>query len=92
MALLDEATEAGARLGEACRVLGLSIRTIQRWKRGEDAGDDARKGPATRPANALTPAEKQEILSVVNSREFCGLSPKQIVPCLADQGTYLASL
>jgi transposase InsO family protein len=43
------------------------------------------------PANKLTPAERQEVLSVANSPKYRELSPKQIVPRLADEGRYVAS-
>jgi transposase InsO family protein len=35
--------------------------------------------------------ERETILGTVNSIRFCDLSPKQIVPRLADEGIYLAS-
>lgn len=43
------------------------------------------------PANALTAAERAEILAVCNSAEFASLPPGQIVPRLADRYCYLAS-
>ena len=33
ISLIDTARAAGARLAKACAVLGLSIRTVQRWRR-----------------------------------------------------------
>ena len=47
--------------------------------------------PKSEPANKLTEMEKTRLLAVVNSPEYRDLSPKQIVPRLADQGKYLAS-
>jgi transposase InsO family protein len=88
--LIKEATLSGARLETAVDAIGLSIRTLQRWNL-QDAGSDRRRGPSTDPSNKLTPAERQNILDIANSEEFRDLSPKQIVPQLADQGTYLAS-
>lgn len=90
MSLLDEAIAQGARQTAACEVMGVHPTTIQRWRASSD-GDDMRMGPITMPANALSKSEEAEILSVVNSKEFMNLSPKQIVPRLADQGRYLAS-
>ena len=88
---LDEAQQAGARFAPACRELNLSPCTIQRWRsRGVD-GDDGRHGPKTTPHNRLSDEERQLILSVATSPEFRDLSPKQIVPLLADQGRYVAS-
>lgn len=87
---IDEAVESGARLAPACDVLGLSARTVQRW-REQGGGEDRRDGPRQEPANKLTPAERRRLLEVVNSPEYRDLSPKQIVPRLADLGTYLGS-
>ena len=88
--LLDEAVRAGARRERACEVVGLTQRSVQRWTRA-DVGDDGRAGPRTRPANALTPAERAKVLEVVNSPEYRDLPPKQVVPRLADAGRYVAS-
>jgi putative transposase len=35
LVLLNEAMAAGARQAQACEVLGLSKRTLQRWQTGE---------------------------------------------------------
>lgn len=88
--LLDEAVAAGARLAPACELLGLTARTIQRW-REQDVGQDRRRGPKSAPANKLPSKERREVLARVNSAPFRDLSPKQIVPRLADLGEYVAS-
>ena len=80
----------GARLKPAARMLGLTCRTIQRW-RNQNGGYDRRNGPKTAPANKLTATERQQVLAVANSPEHRDLSPRQIVPRLADQGRYIAS-
>lgn len=88
-ALIEEAVANGARRAPACAVLGVSVRTLERWRAG--AVEDGRQGPRTRPANALTAAERATLLATVNSAPYCDLSPHQIVPRLADAGQYLAS-
>ena len=88
---VDEATAAGARQDQACAVLGLSPRTLQRWQTGEAPTEDLRPQRQYTPAHALTEAERAEVLRVANSDEFADLPPSQIVPRLADQGLYLAS-
>ena len=88
--LIDKAVESGARLKKAADIMGLSARTIIRW-RHQGGGQDQRKGPLTTPANKLSEQERQQILDASNSAPFRDLSPKQIVPKLADQGVYLAS-
>ncbi len=89
--LIDEAVGAGARLEKACKVVGLSERTIQRWRLHDGGGDDGRMGPKTVPANKLSDSERRRVLETANSKEFRDLSPKQIVPTLADRGVYIAS-
>jgi transposase InsO family protein len=89
--LLNESTSAGARLAQACEVLGLSERTLQRWQKGETVHHDQRSTRHYQPSHKLTELERAEVLAVANSNEFGHLSPSQIVPRLADQGCYLAS-
>lgn len=88
--LFDEAVAGGARRARAAAVLGLSVRTIERWEK-EPAAEDRRAGPLTPPANSFTPAERQRVLDVVNTKEHRDLSPKQIVPKLADEGVFVGS-
>ena len=89
--LIDEAVAAGARKHKACAVLGITDRTLRRW-RGTDTLRDQRKGAARKAsAQALSEQEKMRILAVCNSPEHQSLPPTQIVPRLADQGIYLAS-
>lgn len=88
--LIDEAVRSGARRDPACELLGLSVRTLQRWQ-AQDGGEDRRHGPKREPPNKLSAAQRQEVLQIVNSPEYCDLSPNQIVPRLADEGLYVAS-
>ena len=87
LGLIDEAIAAGARQYKACEILGIDL---QRWRR-KGIGEDGRAGPRTSPANKLSAKERDQIIEVVNSSEYRDLSPKQIVPKLADKGVYLAS-
>ena len=80
----------GSRMERACETVGLSDRTMQRWRK-QAGGEDARMGPRTVPSNKLNPSERKRILDTVNSPEYKELSPKQIVPRLADQGKYIGS-
>ena len=54
-------------------------------------GDDRRCGPRQRARNALTMREETQVLALMTSAEYGHLSPKQLVPRLADEGRYLAS-
>jgi putative transposase len=87
--LIAEAVAAGARHRLACQLVGVSARTLERWRAGP--ADDARQGPRRAPANKLTSAERRAVLATVNAAAFRDLSPNQIVPRLADAGRYLAS-
>ncbi len=85
---ISQAQAAGARLSAASRVIGISSRTIERWRLGHE---DRRCGPHHPPRNSLTQAERARILAVLTSPTYARLSPKQLVPHLADEGVYLAS-
>lgn len=86
--LVEEAVAGGARLRKACEVVGLPTRTLQRWVHRPV---DGRKGPRRSPANKLSQRERDKVVAVATSAEFRDLSPKQIVPLLADRGAYVAS-
>lgn len=88
--MIQEACTAGARLKPACELLGLDIRTLQRWKK-ENSLKDKRCGPLTTPANKLTDTERTRILEVVNLPLYRNQPPGQIVPHLADNGDYIGS-
>ena len=90
LAMVDEAKLAGARQWLACEAIGMQVRTLQRWRREPTVGD-LRPTRVQQPANKLDDLERQRILAVANSAEFGHLPPSQIVPRLADQGTYVAS-
>jgi transposase InsO family protein len=87
--LVDEAMSAGARLRRCCELLDLDPRTVQRWRSCPEDG----RATATRrrPPNQLSEEERAEVRRVACSPRFRELSPKQIVACLADEGTYIAS-
>lgn len=91
IALLQEATQSGARLDKACDVLGLSLRTFQRWQATANVAPDQRTLQRNVPSHALTMAERAEVLAVANSATYGHLPPTQIIPRLADEGRYLAS-
>jgi putative transposase len=80
----------GCSQKKACEVLGISARTVQRWNLKPGEGD-LRQGPKAIPANKLSDTERDQVVSVATSKEFCDKSPHQIVPSLADRGEYIAS-
>lgn len=88
--MIDEAMASGARLKASAETIGISARTIIRWKK-QKIGQDQRKGPLSVPKNKLSDDERLAVINIANSPEFRDMSPKQIVPKLADKGLYLAS-
>jgi len=48
--------------------------------------------PRPMPANALSEQERQHVLSVLRSPEFCDLAPAQVWARLLDDGVYLCSI
>ena len=76
--LIDEAVAGGARLQKAAAIVGLSARSVIRWRQS-DAKADQRKGPTTAPANKLNEQERMKIVEIANSARFRDVSPKQIV-------------
>jgi len=87
--LILQACKSGARKSKAAALLGLTIRTLQRWE--QKGLRDMRKGSRATPANKLSDDEKAHIKSVLESPDFADSNPNQIVPKLADQGIYLGS-
>jgi putative transposase len=88
--LVDEAVAHGARVEPACEVLGLSARSVERWRK-EPTGEDRRAGPKKTPVHALTPEERERIIALSTSPKYRNMSIRQVVPRLADEGIYVAS-
>lgn len=86
---IAEAQSAGASKKAICNLLGMSIRTVQRW--GKQMDDDGRRKNNFTASNALTAKERQNVIDMACSPEFRDKSPNQIVPILAEKGRYMAS-
>ncbi len=74
---------------KACALLGASRATVYRRRR-----PPVPRSPAPRPTppNALTETERQQVLSVLRSSEYCDLAPAQVWARLLDDGIYLCSI
>jgi putative transposase len=81
---------AGARVTRAAKTVGLSSRTLARWRLNGNT-EDRRKGPKTAPSHRLSSSERQQVVETLTSPEYRDLPPGQVVPRLADEGIYLAS-
>ena len=88
--MIEEAHENGARYWKACEIVGISLRTLQRWK--SKGMKDRRKGSQKRVVRKLASEKRAEIIEVCNSRKYCDKSPHEIVPLLLDEGRYIASV
>lgn len=88
---VDEAAAAGARRRTACALLDVSVRTLERWRAPGTLGDDGRRTRLQCAHNQLSDVERAQVLAIANSATFADLPPSQIVPILAERGTYIAS-
>lgn len=90
---IDVAHQAGARLHLACEIVGIDVRTLQRWKADEGLvrGDGRPQAVRPVPRHALSEAERARVLQVANEPRFAAVPPARIVPMLADEGVYIAS-
>jgi transposase InsO family protein len=90
---IEQAHAEGSRLKPACELVGIDVRTLQRWKAGDGLvrGDRRPEAVHATPAHALSEVERAHILAVANAPRFAAIPPARIVPMLADEGVYLAS-
>lgn len=88
--LIDEAVASGAPRYKACQAVGIAPTTLARW-RANPTAEDGRRGPNSTPRNALSEAEVNDVVAVMNAPEYSSMSPCVLVPMLATLGMYLAS-
>ncbi|HEX8538494.1 MAG TPA: IS3 family transposase [Cystobacter sp.] len=90
LAQVHEAQSAGARLSAICQLLGISPRTVQRWRKqpGQQDRRPLRRDP---PANRLSEEEREQVLRLMRAHAHPRLTPRHLVARLADQGLYVAS-
>ena len=83
----------GARQSKCAETLGLSPRTLKRWRDDLVQNKEDARPTAVRPtpSNALTAEERAEVLRQCNLAENASRAPAEIVVDLADRGTYIAS-
>ena len=86
---IQEAITAGARESQACKLVGISQRSLQRWRSGKMT--DSRKGASKTTARQLSVEESQAVFDMANQQRFADLTPEQIVATLLLEGVYLAS-
>src|SRR3972149_425267 len=69
MEMVQQAKASGAGRRASCAVLEVPLRTLERWEKSPDQGDQ-RQGPNTVCAHALSEAEKQAIVAVSSSPAY----------------------
>lgn len=76
----------------ACHALGLNRSTVYAHQKRLCDGQPARtsRQESIQP-RALTPAERQEVLDLLHSEEFCDQPPFEVYSELLEQGRYLCS-
>jgi transposase InsO family protein len=81
--------DAGAREDAACDQVGISVRTLQRWR--AEGLVDRRKGSKKCTPRKLAPEVVEAVYQTANQERFADLTPEQVVATLAGESTYLAS-
>jgi putative transposase len=84
-----EPLQAATSTKQACALLGKPRATHYRHKKPPVLGPPA---PRPMPANALTEAERQQVLTLLRSPEYCDLAPAQVWAKLLDDGIYYCSI
>jgi len=79
--LIEEAVHHGATKTRACEVIGVSVRSLQRWSHQMA---DGRQDREQNPQNRLSAEERRAVLECCHQPAHQSLSPKQIVPRLAE--------
>lgn len=84
-------------LRAACRVLALPRASLYRYQARQRRGANTPEGQPTskpnrpRPPNALSVAEREHALSVLNSERFADQPPPEVYARLLSEGIYLCS-
>jgi hypothetical protein len=74
--LIDEARKTGARLEPACRLIGITVRTYERWTAsGTVQGDRRPESPRPVPRNKLSAKERAQVLSLCHEPAYASLPP-----------------
>jgi transposase InsO family protein len=86
---IDEAVAAGARTFKCCDIVGISIRTLQRWRAGTTI--DRRKGAPKWVANKLSPEIIDDVIQTACAPEYRNDTPMVLYVRLLEEHCYLAS-
>jgi putative transposase len=85
--------ELGSQVGvvTACRALGVSRATLYRHR---NPAPKAQQQPAVRPKShrALSTAERQKVMTTLDSERFADQAPAEVYATLLDEGIHLCSV
>jgi len=81
-----------ASTARACALLGKSRATLHRQRNPQPPAGKAPAAPRAPHPAALSWAEQQALLAVLDSERFTDKSPAQVYAILLDEGIYLASI
>lgn len=90
MDLYTDGVSKGIRKSEICELLGVNLRSIQRWLK-YGIRDERQHCTSRLIHNKTDKATKDKIISICCSTEFVNLTPHCIIPILADRVEYYAS-
>jgi putative transposase len=70
-----------------CAALGVPRTSYYRWQHPPGQAASPRRGP-----RALPPAERQQVLALLNDERFADLPPAEVYATLLDEGKYVCSV
>ena len=87
-----ETLRSGLAVSVACQALGVPRATIYRTRQRRRRIVVRAAAHRPRPPLALSSAERERVLAVLNSERFADMAPAAIYATLLDEGQYLASV
>jgi putative transposase len=87
-----ESLRSGLAVSVACRALQLPRAAIYRARQRRCSFERVRVRRRPQPPLALSAAEREQLMAVLNSERFVDLAPAAIYATLLDEGHYLASV
>ncbi len=76
----------------ACELVGQPRSTLYRRRNPRPGREEKQALPRPAHPAALSPAERAQLLAVLDGQRFADKSPAQVRAILLDEGTYLASV
>lgn len=88
---IHTAHTASARRKPACEIVGIDLRTLQRWQTADGLVSGDGRPQALHPPRPMpwSEAERAHLLAVSNEPRFAAVPLARILPMLADEGVYL---